>query len=336
MSDIAVVWVALGTPTAPTPGAVRPFLREFLMDRRIVDMPAPIWRAILELFILPRRAKVSAGKYASVWGQDESPLLTITRRQTTALHQELQQRGIDAEVAWVMRYGRPSITDVLGKLQAGGVRRVLVVPAYPQYSSTTVGSVYHAVAQHMLAATDELELRFIRSFPTYATYIESLARRIEASWEQNGRPDFAGGDVLLLSYHGVPTAVVKAGDPYPAECQATTDALRARLGLDAEQCPMTFQSKFGPAKWLTPATIDTVGALGRAGVGRVDVACPGFAADCLETLEEIGLLNRARFAEAAPGGVFNRIDCLNDDALFIQALADVTCRGLAGWADATG
>jgi len=337
VSDIAVVWVALGTPTAPTPGAVRPFLREFLSDRRIVNMPAGLWRAILELFILPRRAKVSAGKYASIWGDDGSPLLAITRRQVAALADDLAGRGLDVRVEWAVRYGRRSIGDVLTQLHADGVRRVLVVPAYPQYSATTVGSVYDAVARYMMGVTDQMELRLVRSFYTNQRYIEALATRVESAWDQWGRPDFTAGDVLLASYHGVPVAVAADGDPYPDECLATTQALRARLGLDDVQCRMTYQSKFGPAAWLTPATIDTVGELGAAGVRRIDVVCPGFAADCLETLEEIGLLNRKRFEVATGrGGVFNRVDCLNDQPAFIEALSEVVRQGLAGWCDDAG
>ena len=330
MSDIAVVWVALGTPSAPTPAAVRRYLREFLSDRRIVEMNPLLWRTILELFILPHRAGVSAGKYASIWTDAGSPLLINTMRQSEALGGRLQSK--DVRVAWAMRYGQPSVATVLDRLRGEGVRRVLVAPAYPQYSSTTVASVYDAVARYMLASRDQLELRFVRSFPSHPLYIEAKAQQIERAWQTTGRPDFAGGDILLLSFHGLPVKIAQAGDPYPAECQATTDALVARLGLQAGQYRMTFQSKFGPDEWLTPATIDTVGQLGQLGVRRVDVACPGFAADCLETLEEIGLLNRARFAEATGGqGVFNRIDCLNDDPLFVDALADVMSHELAGW-----
>lgn len=328
MSDVAVLWVALGTPTTPTARDVRPFLREFLTDPRIVEMNPVLWRAILELFILPRRAGVSAGKYASIWA-DGSPLLVNTVKQMDALAARL---GDDVRVAWAMRYGQPSVASVLDGLRAGGVDKVLVMAAYPQYSGTTVGSTYDAVARYVLASRDQFELRFVRSFATHPLYIEALASRIEAAWDVHGRPDFGRGDKLILSYHGIPVTMDQGGDPYASECRATTAALRERLGLDEDACQMTFQSKFGPAKWLHPATIDTVGQLGAPGVGRVDVMCPGFAADCLETLEEIGLLNRDRYLEASGGrGQFVRIDCLNDDPQFIDALADVISENLRGW-----
>ncbi len=332
MSDVAVVWVALGTPDTPTPPAVKRYLREFLTDRRIIEMNPLAWRLILELFILPRRSKVSAGKYASVWYEAGSPLLVNTRAQAEALQAQLAAQGIEVEVAFAMRYGRPALADVLDDLRRRGIRRILIAPAYPHYSQTTVGSTYDAVAAYIKSHRDQPEWRFIRSFPDHPPYIEALARSIERSWEKTGRPDFEHGDLLLLSYHGIPVAMAEAGDPYPGECRRTTEALRARLGLDETSCRMTFQSKFGPAPWLTPATIDTVGQLGRDGVRRLDVACPTFVADCLETLEEINILNRETFMEATDHqGVFNLVPCLNEDPGFIEALAGVVGEGLAGW-----
>ena len=330
MSDIAVLWVGLGTPTDPSPRSVRRFLREFLSDRRIIEVNPVLWRAVLELFILPRRAHVAGAKYASIWYDEGSPLLVHTRAQVAALAERLG--GLGVEVRHAMRYGAPSVGESLERLRAEGVRRVLVVPGYPQHSQTTTGSVYDVVARQMLAARDQLELRFVRSWPTHPAYVEALARRIEETWADEGRPDFDSGDVLLLSFHGIPMSMVEAGDPYPAECHATADALRARLGLDEKACRTTFQSKFGPARWLTPATIDTVAELGRAGVRRVDVACPAFAADCLETLEEIGILNRETFHEATGGaGKFVRVPCVNDHPVFIEAVADVVRTHLSGW-----
>ena len=330
MSDIAVLWVGLGTPTDPSPRSVRRFLREFLSDRRIIEINPTVWRAILELFILPRRAHVAGAKYASIWYDEGSPLLVHTRAQVAALAEKMG--GLGVEVRHAMRYGAPSVGASLEQLRNEGVRRVLVVPAYPQHSQTTTGSVYDVVAKQMLAARDQLELRFVRSWPTHPGYVEALAQRIEETWAVEGRPDFDAGDVLLLSFHGIPMAMVEAGDPYPAECHATADALRVRLGLDERACRTTFQSKFGPAKWLTPATIDTVAELGRAGTRRVDVACPAFAADCLETLEEIGMLNRETFHEATAGsGKFVRIPCVNDHPVFIEAVSDVARTHLSGW-----
>ena len=332
MSDTAVVWVALGTPDAPTPKAVRPYLREFLTDPRIIEMNPVAWRIILECFILPFRPRASAEKYASIWTEKGSPLLVHTQDQVAALAEALED--LDVEVAFAMRYGQPSVASVLDSLRDRGVRKVLVVPAYGQYSSTTVGSVYDAVAAYMLDSRDQLELRFVRSYPDHPVYIESLAQTIEATWEVEGRPDFAAGDKLILSYHGIPVSMVEAGDPYPEECLATTLALRTRLDLDENACQMTYQSKFGPAAWVTPATVDTVADLGRQGVRRVDVACPAFTADCLETLEEIDGENREAYMDAIDHkGRFVCIPCVNSNPVFIDALADIVRTNLAGWID---
>lgn len=332
MSDTAVVWVALGTPETPTPSAVRRYLREFLSDRRIVEMNPVAWKFILELFVLPARSRASAKKYASVWYEDGSPLMVNTMKQVSGLQSALDARGLGTEVVGAMRYGQPSLSSVLDSLYDKGIRKVLIFPAYPHYSQTTVGSVYDAAARYMLMARDEMELRFIRSFPTDPAYIEALASSIERAWEETDPPDFASGDKLILSFHGIPTSMAAAGDPYPKECLATAEAVRDRLGLTPFECLLSFQSKFGPAPWLIPATIDTVAELGRTGIKRVDVVCPAFVADCLETLEEIGILNRDTYMEACDyTGVFNRIPCLNDDPAFLEAVADVAATGLAGW-----
>jgi ferrochelatase len=222
-----------------------------------------------------------------------------------------------------MRYGSPGVREVLDGLQRDGIGRVLVVPLYPQYSIPTVASVIDEVARHALGAVNQLEYATVHSYPTLPGYIEALAARAEEAWEQHGRPDFAGGDRMLLSFHGIPEAMDRSGDPYRSQCEQTAAALRTRLGVTEEQSVLTFQSKFGPAKWLTPATIDTVAQLGRQGVNRLDVICPGFASDCLETLEEIEILNRETFLEANPNGVFVRHECLNAHPLWLDALADL-------------
>jgi ferrochelatase len=234
-----------------------------------------------------------------------------------------------------MRYGSPAIGPVVDELQAEGVRQILVVPMYPQYSQTTVATIYDALAAHLAHRRDQPELRLIRSFPTASRYIEALAQRVEATWRDEGRPDFAAGERLVLSFHGLPVAMVDKGDPYRSECLATAAALRVRLGLDETQCLTTFQSKFGPSRWLPPATIDTVRRLGAAGTARVDVFCPGFVADCLETLEEIQLLNREAFTTAG-GGRFVRIPCLNAEPAWIDALASLIHGHTDGWTAADG
>jgi ferrochelatase len=328
-APVGVVLVNLGTPDEPSLPAVRRYLREFLSDRRIVNLPRLLWKPILETHIMYGHAKGSARKYASVWYESGSPLLVHTVDQATALAECLGDIPA-VTVAPAMRYGSPNVDAVLSRLRADGIGRVLVVPMYPQYSSTTTATVIDALTRHLTQSQDQPEVRWIRAWAEDPAYIEAMAQRIESVWQEVGRPDFAAGHKLLLSYHGIPVSCVGAGDPYPRECEATTDLLRARLGLGPEHCFMTYQSKFGHGEWLTPATIDTVGQLGELGTGRLDVFCPGFAVDCLETLEEIGLLNRDEFTRRG-GGEFVRIPCLNDSGPWIQALAQLVRRHLSGW-----
>ena len=325
-ASVGVVLVNVGTPAAPTAPAVRRYLREFLSDRRIVPLSPLVWRPILEAAILPRRSPVAAAKYASVWTPDGSPLLVHTLAQATGLGQRLD----DVRVVAAMRYGEPNLSVILDGLRADGVRRILIVPMYPQFSTTTVSSVMDAVARQFQAGADQPECRFVRSWPGDPGFIEACARRIEETWASQGRPNFTGGDTLLLSYHSIPVAAVDAGDPYPSECATTTRLLRERLGLDESACPMTYQSRFGRAPWLTPATIDTVAERARAGTRRLDVFCPGFAVDCLETDEEIGQLNRDTFL-ANGGSQFVRVPCLNDSGPWLDALASIVRRDLADW-----
>jgi len=307
---------------------VRRYLRQFLSDKRIVDLPGPLWRPILELFVLRQRAPKSAAKYASVWLPTGSPLLVHSQAQVAGLNQRL---GPVVSVSLAMRYGNPSLAAVLDRLRADGISRVLVVPMYPQYSTTSTASVTDDVEAYQRARPGmpdrPLEVDVMGSWPADAGYIKACAGRIEAFWDEHGRPDFASGDKLLLSFHGIPVSLAQAGDPYPAQCQVTTQLLRQELGLDPEHSPQTFQSKFGPSQWLKPATIDTVAKFGTSGVRRLDVFCPGFAADCLETDEEIALLNRDAFHRAG-GQEFNRIPCLNDDPIWLDALADLVIQRL--------
>ncbi|MGC3956090.1 MAG: ferrochelatase [Propionicimonas sp.] len=329
-SDVAVVLVNLGTPDSSALPDVQKYLREFLTDRRIIPLHPWLWRPILELRVLQVHARASAEKYASVWLPGGSPLMVHSQAQGAALADRL---GDTARVAIAMRYGNPSLSSVLDDLQQSGIRRVLLVPAYPQFSTTTVATVMDALARHIQARNDQLEYRIVRDFHDDPAYIEACAALIEQTWQREGRPDFAAGDKLLLSYHGIPVSMVADGDPYPVECQRTTELLRQRLGLTAAECEMAYQSKFGRGEWLTPATIEHVAELARAGVNRLDVFCPGFVADCLETEEEIGMLNREEF-HAHGGKHFVRVPCLNDSPAWIDALTQLAVRQLGGWVDA--
>jgi len=321
----AVLLVNLGTPAAPTPAAVRRYLAQFLLDPRVVEIPRWLWALLLWTVILPFRARDSAQRYASVWTAEGSPLLAISERQQRALMVELQRRGLVIEVALGMSYGQPSIGEAMERLRRDGVTRLLVLPMYPQYSATTTGSVFDGVAA-VLARTRNLpELRFVRGFHDDPGYIEALRRSVLAYWSAHGRPD-----KLVISFHGLPRRNLELGDPYHCECHATGRLLADALQLRPEEYVITFQSRFGRARWLEPYTADTLRALGRAGVRRVDVLCPGFVADCLETLEEIAMEGRRDFLTAG-GRELHAIACLNDDPALIGTLADLVLAHAGTW-----
>lgn len=322
----AILWCNLGTPEAPTAAAVRPYLAQFLSDPRVVEIPRAVWLPLLRGVILPLRASKSAAKYAKIWTPDGSPLKVWTDRQARLLQGWLGERGhLRVKVRYAMRYGAPSIGAQLDALAADGVGHVLVLQAYPQYSCTTTASVIDEVARWAARTRAIPEIRFANDYHDDAGYVEALVRRIEQSWRDPGRPDH-----LVLSFHGVPQRTVRLGDPYEKQCRETARRVAARLGLQAQDFTVSFQSRFGRAKWLEPATDATLRALGRRGVRRVDVACPGFTGDCLETLEEIAIEGRSTFL-AAGGREFGYIPCLNDDSAWITALAGIAERQLAGW-----
>ncbi|WP_398498500.1 ferrochelatase [Variovorax sp.] len=321
----AVLWCNLGSPDAPTASAVRSYLADFLGDPRVVEIPRLLWLPILHGIILRVRPAKSAAKYASIWLPEGSPLKVWSERQAQRLGDTLGRRGHRVAVRDAMRYANPSIGARLDALQAEGVERVLVLQGYPQYSATTTASVIDAVNDWSRAQRSVPEFRFVNQFHDDPGYIEALARRIEAHWRDQGR-----GEVLLLSFHGIPARNIELGDPYQSQCLETARLLAARLGLAPAQYRVTFQSRFGKAKWLEPYTEPTLRELGAAGVKRVDVACPGFPADCLETLEEIAMEGREAFLHAG-GQQFSYIPCLNDAPAWIDALADIAERHLAGW-----
>ena len=321
----AVLWCNLGSPDEPTAPAVRRYLSQFLHDYRVVEIPRAIWCLILHGIILRVRPAKSAAKYASIWLPEGSPLKVWTKKQAVMLAGWLGERGHRVTVRDAMRYANPSIASQLDALQAEGVTRVLVMQAYPQYSATTTASVIDAVQAWTKRQRSMPEFRFVNRYHDDAGYIDALAQGVERYWQLNGR-----GDVLLMSFHGIPARNIALGDPYQGQCLETARLLVARLQLSPAQHRVTFQSRFGRAKWLEPYTEPTLRELGAAGTRRVDVMCPGFPADCLETLEEIAMEGREAFVHEG-GGEFHFIPCLNDSPAWITALTDITERNLAGW-----
>ncbi len=313
--DTAVLAVNLGTPETPTAPAVRRYLAEFLSDPRVVEIPRAIWLPILYGIILTIRPRKSAAKYAQVWlGDKGSPLLHYTQLQTAGLQTRL---GEHAKVYTAMRYGQPALPTVLSQAQAAGAKRILILPMYPQYSGTTTASVYDGLAAWSVRQRRIPSISVISDFHQHPAYIAALAAQVQAHWQQYGR-----AQKLVLSFHGVPQRTVDLGDPYAAHCQKTAELLAAALQLQPQQWQMTFQSRFGKAKWLEPATDHSLEKLARQGCSSVDVFCPGFVADCLETLEEIAMENREIFMEAG-GQDFRFIPCLNDSPVWLGALAQI-------------
>lgn len=318
IADTAVVLVNLGTPDAPTAPAVRRYLKQFLSDSRVVEIPKAVWWFILNGIILPIRAKKSAEKYASIWTNEGSPLRRHTEKQALLLQGYLGERGHRVKVAYAMRYGSPSVPEVLEQLKKDGCDRILVVPAYPQYSGTTTASIYDALFSHLRLTRNLPELRIIKHYHDDVGYIRALAQSVHAHWEKNGRPN-----LLVMSFHGVPKRTLMLGDPYHCECYKTARLLASELGLTQDQYLVTFQSRFGKAEWLQPYTAPTLQKLAKEGVNRVDVMCPGFTSDCLETLEEIAMEARHDFLTAG-GKEFHYIPCLNDSPDWIHAMASLS------------
>ncbi|MGH8530424.1 MAG: ferrochelatase [Nevskiales bacterium] len=316
-----VLLINLGTPAAPTAAAIRRFLREFLLDRRVVNIPRLIWWPLLFGLILPFRGRALAHKYASIWTPQGSPLLVISREQRQALARILPEHS----VALAMRYGQPSIAAGLKNLLQAGVKRVLALPLYPQYSESTTASSLAAVAAHLRRAGAPAELRCIKDYHDDDGYVAALAASVRRHWQENGR-----GGKLLMSFHGLPQSFVDQGDPYSRQCETTAKLLAQSLGLKDQDWVLSYQSRLGRARWLQPYTDATVSGLARQGVQTLDVICPGFAADCLETLEEIAQQNRAIF-RAAGGEELRYIPALNAGPEHIAALAGLIRRHTQSW-----
>lgn len=315
----------LGTPEAPTAPALRRYLGQFLADPRVVEIPTFIWWFILHGIILRIRPGKSAAKYATIWTPEGSPLKAWTEKQAKLLLGYLGERGHHVDVRYAMRYGQPAVERQLQAMKTDGCTRILVLPAYPQYCAATTASVYDVVFQWGLKTRTLPELRFVNHYHDDPGYIHALKTSVQQHWMAHGKPD-----KLVMSFHGMPDRTLRLGDPYHCECHKTGRLLAEALGLRKEDYMVTFQSRFGRAKWLEPYTEPSLIALARQGVGRVDVICPGFSSDCIETLEEIDQEARAAFMHAG-GKAFHYIPCLNDSAEGMRALTAVCERHLQGW-----
>lgn len=326
--NIGILLVNLGSPDAPTSGAVRRYLKEFLWDRRIVDLPRPLWWLILNGIILNTRPRHSARLYQKIWTPEGSPLVAISNRQARALAGRLSdavKRHLHVETA--MRYGNPSIRAGLEELEKKGCGRILILPLYPQYSATTTASSLDAVWDVLKSWRVVPEIRTVSDYHDHSGYIDSLAASVERFWREGGK-----ADKLLMSFHGLPKRYSDAGDPYPGQCLRTAELLAAKLGLDGTHWITAFQSRFGREEWIRPYTSEVLTDIAALGSGSVDVICPGFSADCLETLEEIAIQNRDTFLKGG-GGRYRYIPALNDRPDFIEALVDIVRSRLGGWID---
>ncbi len=322
----AILLVNLGTPEAPTPRAVRRYLRQFLSDPRVIEIPRGIWLPILYGMVLSTRPKKSAQKYARIWSAGGSPLKVHTERQSRLLRGFLGlQVGSPFTVEFAMRYGEPSISDMLARVKAEGCGRILVLPLYPQYAASTTASALDEVAAYLQRVRNAPEFRFVKHFHDHPAYIAALAGLVREYWRQSGRPD-----KLVMSFHGLPRYTIARGDPYHDECQTTARLLAGELQLADSHWQITFQSRFGRTEWLKPYTDSTLADYGRRGVRRVDVVCPGFVADCLETLEEIGIEGKAVFLGAG-GKEFHLLPCLNERDDWIRALGAIARQHLGDW-----
>ncbi len=323
-----ILLVNLGTPAAPTPAALRRYLGEFLADPRITEKPRWLWWLILHGIILRTRPRRSARQYQTIWNATGSPLLTISQAQCHALQQALTNHfKTPITVALGMRYGQPALATALEQLRQANAHRLLILPLYPQYSSATTGSTFEAIVTLLKRWRWIPDLHFISHYHDHPAYIHALVTQIQTHWAHHGTPD-----KLLFSFHGIPKRFFLAGDPYPCECHKTARLVAEQLNLPDEQWQTVFQSRFGPEEWVKPYTDHTLELLGKTGTKRVDVICPGFAADCLETLFEIDQENRQLFLQTG-GQEFHYIPALNDTDQHIQALLALVIQYTQAWSD---
>ena len=311
----AILLVNLGSPDAPTKGALKTYLRQFLSDKRVIEIPRLLWLPILHGIILNTRPKKSAAKYAQIWSEKGSPLVVHASNLADKL--QLKLTGENIKVTFAMRYGNPAIHDVLQNLQQEGFNRICVLPLYPQYSASATASSIDEVCRYLQKMRDQPEIHFLKSYYNNPLYIDSLAHSVRAFWAQNGQQK------LLMSFHGLPQKMIDAGDPYFDECMETAKLLAQALNLGENDYQISFQSRFGFAKWLQPSTNETLRQLAQSGVENVDVICPGFAADCLETLEEIAHEAKINYVQAG-GKSLRMIPCLNDENQWVNSLCQIT------------
>ncbi len=325
---IGILLAQLGTPDAPTTAAVRTYLRQFLSDRRVVDLNPALWWLILNGAILPRRPAQSAALYRKVWTAEGSPLLLISRAQARGLADRLgsSTEGVEFRAEVAMRYGNPSTGSAIEALCEWGADRILLFPMYPQYAAPTTGSTYDEVFRELPRRRFVPALRVVPPYYEDPGYVGALAASVRERVASLSQPP----EKIILSFHGIPQRYADLGDPYPAQCRATATALAREMGWTEDQYVMSFQSRFGREPWLQPYTDQTFARLGHEGVDRILVICPGFTTDCLETIDEMGNLGREQFTEAG-GESLELVPCLNDSPRWIEAMTAIATRELQGW-----
>ncbi|GAB2684366.1 ferrochelatase [Aliiglaciecola sp. 3_MG-2023] len=327
---IGVLITNLGTPEAPTKKALKTYLKQFLSDPRVVEIPRLLWWMILNLVILNIRPKRSAKAYASVWEDEGSPLMIHAKNQAAALKQKMQEtHGEEVVVDFAMRYGSPSISGTVESMMQQGVRKLVVLPLYPQYSASTTASTFDALSDDFQKRRWIPDLRFISQYCDHPDYIQAVANKIRQHWQQHEQ-----ADKLIFSFHGIPERYLTNGDPYFCQCHKTARLIAENLGLQQDQFLVCFQSRFGREEWLKPYTDHTLQGLPATGVESVQIVCPGFSVDCLETIEEIGIENRDYFLEAG-GKRYEYIPALNDDPEHIEMMASILTANLHGWTSAS-
>ena len=320
---IGVLLINLGTPSSYQAKDIRSYLNEFLSDQRVVELPKLLWQPILKGFVLTLRPRHLVEKYREVWMPGGSPLLVYSQAQAQALQTRFAQDNVIVEFA--MRYGEPDLAQAMQRLQAQGCDRILIVPMYPQYAGSTTATIVDRIADILKPMREQPDLRYIKSFARHPQYIQALAHKVSAFWQEHGVPQ-----KLLLSFHGLPQRTVDEGDPYQKDCLSTTQQLREALSAYNVTIEASFQSQFGKAKWIGPATQATLESYPAQGTTSVDVMCPGFVADCLETLEEIQLGCAEAFHQKG-GKQFRYIPCLNDDEVWIDALSTMVTEQIQSW-----